>query len=911
MSADQNVRTSDTLMGVRNEQLAELVERNHESVLWSWVRAMKDERIYRLADKSDEVLREQFEPTVCCMIHLLRTGDISAASQYMRDLIARRMNQGCLLVEIERSIYTLQEVVMCLIERSVPDPEQRVQAIHAISELHDITSLRVAEVYREIEEEDEQRFLQAYELGTDLSKSLDLDTVLDLSLRRLGEYMGATSTALVLTGRGEHGGPSVSQSQPDPELAGALPGICRTLGCGPEYVEVLEARAAACIVPDISRSEALSAWSGMLSARGFGSLACVPLITAERVLGTAVILMAGRRDFKKAEVDFILALVGHIAAAIQNALLFEEAKGKRELDLLLSAGKLFASSLELQEVLNQAARISAESLNAEYSFVLLEDEAGKRLHVSAYAAAPGTSPDSVRSIMARVEPAGLEVGIGASGKALATGKPLLINNYADYPGRLPMLADVTGSIMIVPMRVRNRTVGGLALVSFHPNAFSEHDLALAGGVADQAAIAIDNARLYESAERSAAEAQTLYRIAVLASSTLELDRVLDILVQEIADIAKVGRTGLYLFDPDSERIRLSAQVGFDMDECRSIERELVGLEVFTSAGKSALYAGAPIFIPDPKYHTERLGELLRKYGVVCGLTLPFVTRGKLVGAALVDDRDRCHDFTPSVIRLLSSVASTAAISIQNARLMQHERNIAETLQESFLPRDLPTVPGYGLAAEYRAALAEAQVGGDFYDAFDLGNGCTALLIADVSGKGIAAATYTAAGKYMLRAYAMEDPEPGRVLRRLNSALSKYMPIGMFITMFLGVLDTSSHVLTYANAGHDEPLFFHHGGKRLKRLDVTGTGLGAMPTSEYGTSRITFDPGDSLMLYTDGATDVRRDGEFLGTAGLERVFLAVADQPAERIREHVFGQVEQFGRGKLGDDVALLVLRRDR
>lgn len=733
--AARRIETAEAHFDIRDELLADLAEKQRDSLVCLWVQAVRDQHIGQYAGMTEEQLRTQFAPTVDWMIVLLRTGEIAASEGYMRDLILRRMTQGYLLVDIERSMHALQDIVLRLVRAQIDDSDEKLHASYAISELHDMVVLSVASAYQQLQDEEQRRFLEVYEFGETLSRSLDLREVLDTGVWRLSENMRASSAAVLLHSKDDRRSES-AMVRMMPDLAEAVPAICDALGCGPEYVEVLNARAAACLVPEVGKVEQLAAWHELLSRAGYTSLACVPLITAEHVLGTAIMFMAERREFRSSDADYLLALVGHIASAVENALLFDEARGKRDLNLLLSAVKLFGSSLEMKEVLRQAAMRSAESIGADYSFVLLPDFSGTRLHIAAFSGAADVSESVIEGIMARVEPTGIGMGQGASGRVFTTGEPMLIPVYSDYPDRIPQLVDVTGSMALVPMKLRGVVTGVFSLVSFSPGKFADADLSLARAIADQAAIALENARLYE-----------------------------------------------------------------------------------------------------------------------------------------------------------------------------RQRNIAETLQQSLLPAQMPHVAGYEFSAIYRAALAEAEVGGDFYDAFELTGGGVAFLIADVSGKGVCAARYTAAGKYMLRAFASEDPDPARAMRLLNSSLMQYMPVGTFITMFFGVLDRTTNLIVYANAGHDQPFLYRSAGGGLTNLDVTGPGLAIVAGASYETRRITIDPGDCLLLYTDGATDVRRDSLLLSPAGLERIFLSLAGKEAHEVCDRAFEQVLDYGRGRLADDVALMVIRR--
>ena len=241
-------------------------------------------------------------------------------------------------------------------------------------------------------------------------------------------------------------------------------------------------------------------------------------------------------------------------------------------------------------------------------------------------------------------------------------------------------------------------------------------------------------------------------------------------------------------------------------------------------------------------------------------------------------------------------------------LYDREHRIADVLQRAMVPEVRIDIPGYGLAARYEPALEEAAVGGDFYDVFELSDGRVALVVGDVSGKGLKAAVHTAAAKYMLRAFAHENPDPAHVMNRLNAAMSDYAGEEAFVTVFYGVLEAGTHTLVYANGGHEQPLFYNQGIRWVLPLDVTGAAVGIFRESSYTVATLTLAPDDILLVYTDGITDARTGDQFLGAEGLTEVLMANADRDEQGIVDAVFEAASKASEGKLHDDAAVLVLK---
>jgi sigma-B regulation protein RsbU (phosphoserine phosphatase) len=258
--------------------------------------------------------------------------------------------------------------------------------------------------------------------------------------------------------------------------------------------------------------------------------------------------------------------------------------------------------------------------------------------------------------------------------------------------------------------------------------------------------------------------------------------------------------------------------------------------------------------------------------------------------------------------LARAVSNQAAVAIRLSQAYEHERNIAVTLQRGLGPTVAARLQSFDIGHAYHPALQEAQVGGDIYDAFPLPDGRVALLMADVSGKGLLAAVQTTMLKNMLRAYAFEDPDPLTVFTRLNQSLHYYADPELFVTAFYGVLCPTTGVLTYSNAGHDCPLLYSAGEAFSTALDTTGIALGMDAASVYASRRVDLAPGDVLLLYTDGVTEARGNAQFFGRERLEELLSQVAGSKPSRIVASIYRSVRTFSEGELHDDVALLVVK---
>ena len=240
---------------------------------------------------------------------------------------------------------------------------------------------------------------------------------------------------------------------------------------------------------------------------------------------------------------------------------------------------------------------------------------------------------------------------------------------------------------------------------------------------------------------------------------------------------------------------------------------------------------------------------------------------------------------------------------------RREHRIAENLQLSFFSQELPQTRGFEIGHHYKAALDEANVGGDFYDLFPLGGNCFGVVIADAAGKGLKAAVYTAMTKYMLRAYALEDKTPETVLARLNDAMSACTPEEVFVTLIYGVLDVDGKTFVYANAGHEPLILYSSAQRSAAALDLTGHALALQQGSQYVAQSVRLEPGDVLLLYTDGLTDAGWGEKRMGHDRVLDLVENSASQPAHVLAELLIAAATNFAGGKLDDDAAILIIRR--
>jgi serine phosphatase RsbU (regulator of sigma subunit)/anti-sigma regulatory factor (Ser/Thr protein kinase) len=309
-------------------------------------------------------------------------------------------------------------------------------------------------------------------------------------------------------------------------------------------------------------------------------------------------------------------------------------------------------------------------------------------------------------------------------------------------------------------------------------------------------------------------------------------------------------------------------------------------------------------------------EDLRAAGVA--LVVPLVTQGELIGTLNLGPRLSEQDYSTDDRRLLATLAAQAAPAIRVAQLVreqaaeaaereryEQELKVAQLIQQQFLPRELPDLPEWQIAAYYGPARV---VGGDFYDFIDLGEGRIGVVVGDVTDKGVPAALVMARTHSILRAEAPRLIEPGLVLARANELLAPEMPPRMFVTCLYGVLEPATGRFVFANAGHNLPYVRTADG--VIELRATGLPLGLMPGIVYEETEGQVGPGEGMLLYSDGLVEQHGPGREM--YGFPRLREAMAtDDAGSALLDRLLDELHAFtGPGmEQEDDITLVTLRR--
>ena len=253
-------------------------------------------------------------------------------------------------------------------------------------------------------------------------------------------------------------------------------------------------------------------------------------------------------------------------------------------------------------------------------------------------------------------------------------------------------------------------------------------------------------------------------------------------------------------------------------------------------------------------------------------------------------------------------AERVELEQERQRLYERERHIAMMLQEALVPPQTSyDIYGCRVEVKYESIMTEAEIGGDFYDIFELGDDKVGILIGDVAGKGLPAAIRVAAARYAIRSYAYLDPSPAKVMTRANDALSRDQTdtSGMFTAIF-AVVDVRQRTLTCASGGHEPPLVRRANGD-IEELEVGGRALGVSGDFEYSEASRTLNPGDIVVVTTDGITEARRDGALFGCEGVAGYLRDEMKATLDEIPSGLLEAARRHAGGTLQDDVAILAI----
>jgi len=479
----------------------------------------------------------------------------------------------------------------------------------------------------------------------------------------------------------------------------------------------------------------------------------------------------------------------------------------------------------------------------------------------------------------------------------------------------------------VPLRAGSELIG--LLVAYLPRGRRLHanDSALLAALAGQLAVAVQNAGLHERIEREsedrkhALEAER--RSARRLEAFFEISRSFSESLQLEETVAAVTRTAVELLDVDAAVLRMPEGRGENLvvrsihvpDPALAAALEPILTRPQPVARLTGLGLGrARRALVLDEVTAEHLGgghELLAPF-IERGSTavvVPIVASGEVIAALTLVALDPARTIEAEAVETLRSLAAQAALAIDNARLYQQQAGFADAMQQSLLPSTPPVLPGVEIGSVYESS-ARLDVGGDVFDYATLPDGRLAVVVGDVTGKGIDAAADMAMTKFVFRSLAREHPEPGDFLRAANEVVVDEVQEGKFVTLLYLTVEAGTGALACASAGHPNPVVVREDG-RVAALGGSGLALGIAADQEYEEARETLEAGSAVVLFTDGVVEARRDSELFGYDRLGRLLADHRHLPPRELADAVIDGARTFSGGGLSDDSAVVVVKRPR
>ncbi|MCG6552770.1 MAG: SpoIIE family protein phosphatase [Candidatus Magnetominusculus sp. LBB02] len=395
---------------------------------------------------------------------------------------------------------------------------------------------------------------------------------------------------------------------------------------------------------------------------------------------------------------------------------------------------------------------------------------------------------------------------------------------------------------------------------------------------------------------------------------IKIETVLKAIVQKTAELMDCDRCTVFVYDETTDELWSYVAIGIDMNEIRFPPG--VGIAGDCALNRTKLNIADAY--SDPRFNSEF--DLSTGYRTQTILCCPMVNaEDKLVGVLEAINKNGGRRFDHDDEAMIEYLAGLSAVAIERTfltdRYVEYQKNkeimsFAREIQMNMLPRDCSDTAGCSNADIHAFISPATDVGGDFYDYFFLRDNLLCFAIGDVSGKGVPAALLMAVAKTLFSVIAREGASPGQVLHRLNQELSRANEMMMFVTMFVGILDTASGLLTYSNGGHNSP-YIVSGRGTIERLDrAAGTAVGLMSSSVYEQASITVPDGAAVFLYTDGVDEAKDEGGRMFTVDrLEAALCAIDISALKDMADKVLAEVAGFTSGApQSDDITILTIR---
>ena len=570
-------------------------------------------------------------------------------------------------------------------------------------------------------------------------------------------------------------------------------------------------------------------------------------------------------------------------------------EARKLVSTLVEINQQITSILDLDELLNKIAELTNRIVPYEIFAIFLVDDDKQELYLRF---AIGHPPEVVKNLR-------IKVGDGVTGTAAMERTTVVVDDVRKYPRYIEAVKHAR-SELAVPLISQNRVVGVLDIESPEPGYFREDQVKLLNLLASQIAIAIENARVYESERRNSELLALLYDISLEMGSTLEIDELVHKIAAAVKQKIDYHTFSIFLLDEKQGLLRPKFVIRSNERENQKLVLPL-GTGLIGTAAKSKVPLRIADVTQDPRYlnvHTETKSELV----------VPLTSKGRVVGVVDLESTQAGY-FTEYHQRFLMTLASRIASALVNAELyarvadnesrLGREMKIAREIQHQLMPDEVPSIPPLQMAVLFKPV---AQLGGDLYDWITFDDGRLAIVIGDVAGKGAPAALYGALSSGVIRTRAGRKYPPGQMLELVNKTLYQRPVEGQYVAVTYAIYEPQSKTIRLSNSGLPYPLLVRAGQPTF--LDIGGIPLGLFPDSQYEETALQLQTGDVLVFYSDGVVEMRNDaGDEFGLKRLAETVRSACEKTPEDIVKAVSAALAEFiGRVRPQDDRTMIVVK---
>lgn len=390
----------------------------------------------------------------------------------------------------------------------------------------------------------------------------------------------------------------------------------------------------------------------------------------------------------------------------------------------------------------------------------------------------------------------------------------------------------------------------------------------------------------------------LNEINVAINSTLEFDEIMKRVIERSARA----------MNAETAAIDLRKGNYWVVSYLYGLPSTLIGTRFTDSESRHSVMAAETKrpFVSTDAANDKRLNlEIVKRFSLRSILVIPLIVKEEVIGVLFFSYHKEPVAFSDSEIDFATKLAASVSLALENAQVYSTEHQIAETLQEALLITP-ECISGIEFGHLYRSATESAKVGGDFYDIFELDDRMIGVMVGDVSGKGIGAATLTAMVKNAIKAHAYERCLPSSVMAKVNDMVLRSSPDDSFVTVFFALLDRKTGELIYCSAGHPPALLKRASGE-VEMLSSSSPIIGAFENMQYRDGKQFLEKGDILVAYTDGLTEARCKFGLFGEERLAILLNGLRNESAASMPAAIINKIMECAEGVLVDDVALMAV----